>query len=101
MLSEKELPTAIFCMEDILAIELIRYLQKRKVAVPDDISVISIDDIILSNQIYPSLTTVAIDKEQIGSSAIDILMDLINGKTPESVIVTSNNIVVRESVKRV
>lgn len=101
MLSEKELPTAIFCMEDILAIELIRYLQKRKLSVPEDISVISIDDIILSNQIYPSLTTIAIDKEQIGSNAIDMLMDLINGKTPESVIVTSNNIVVRESVRAI
>ena len=101
MLSEKEWPTAIFCMEDILAIELIRYLQKRKVAVPDDISVISIDDIILSNLIYPSLTTVAIDKEQIGSSAIDILVDLINEKTPDNVVVSSNTIVVRESVKKI
>lgn len=100
LLNEKELPTAIFCMEDILAIELIRYLQKYGIVVPDDISVISIDDIILSNQIYPSLTTIAIDKEKIGSCAIDMLMDLINGKVPENIVVSSNNIVVRESVKK-
>ena len=99
LLREKELPTAIFCMEDILAIELIRYLQKCEVKVPDDISVISIDDIILANQIYPGLTTIAIDKEKIGSCAIDMLMGLINGKTPENVVVSSNNVVVRESVK--
>ena len=99
LLDGDELPTAIFCMEDMLAIELMRYLQKRNISVPDDISVISIDDIILSSVIYPSLTTVSIDKEQVGSSAIDILMNLINNQETSSVLVTANTVIVRESVK--
>lgn len=99
LLDEEELPTAIFCMEDMLAIELMRYLQKRHISVPDDISIISIDNIILSSMIYPSLTTVAIDKEQVSSSAIDILMNLINNEPAESVTVDASNIVIRESVK--
>lgn len=100
LLKEKDLPTAIFCMNDMLAIELIRCLQKQKRPVPKDISVIAVDDLLLSDVIYPSLTTVAIDKEQIGSSAVDILMDLINGRTTRSVVVTANNIVERESVRK-
>ena len=100
LLTEKVRPTAILCMEDILAIELIRFLHKSKVDVPEDISVIAIDDIVLSNMIFPSLTTVAISKEQIGSHAVDILMNLINDKPTSSQIVTANNIVVRESVKK-
>lgn len=99
LLREEELPTAVFCMEDMLAIELIRYLQKQNISVPDEISVISIDNIILSSVIYPSLTTVSIDKEQVSSYAIDILMNLINNEPAESVTVSANNIVVRESVK--
>jgi DNA-binding LacI/PurR family transcriptional regulator len=99
LLSGQELPTAIFCMEDILAIELIRYLQKNKVSVPDDISVIAIDDIILANEIYPGLTTVAIDKDQLGSSTIDILMKLISEQPTGSVSMTATDIAVRESVK--
>ena len=99
MLQLEELPTAIFCMEDFLAIELIRYLQKCKLNVPDDISVIAIDDIFLSNQIYPGLTTIAVDKEKMGTSAIDILMNLINKKETQSITVSSNEIVIRESVK--
>ncbi|MCI8597244.1 MAG: LacI family transcriptional regulator [Lachnospiraceae bacterium] len=99
MLSQKELPTAIFCMEDFLAIELIRYLQKQGVRVPQDISVIAIDDIIISSQIYPSLTTVAINNEELGTYSIDILMDLINKKETHSITISSNNIVVRESVR--
>lgn len=98
LLREKELPTAVFCMEDVLAIELIRFLQKHAISVPEDISVIAIDDIVLSNMIYPSLTTVAVDKAQIGSSAIDILMDLISNRATSSTIVTANRIVERESV---
>lgn len=101
LLSSKVKPTAVFCMEDILAIELIRYLQKRGLRVPDDISVISIDDIILSSLIYPGLTTVSIDKEKIGISAVDMLIDLINGKKPPRVTISSNNLTIRESVRRV
>ena len=100
LLKEKQRPTAILCMEDILAIELIRFLHKSKVDVPEEISVIAIDNIVLSNMIFPSLTTVAISKDQIGSHAVDILMNLINEKPTSSQIVTANNIVVRESVKK-
>lgn len=99
LLESNDLPTAFFCMEDLLAIELIRFFQKNKIRVPDDISVIAIDDIILSNMIYPGLTTVALDKEEIGTAAIDILMNLISHDNAENVVVTSNNIVVRDSVR--
>lgn len=93
-------PTALFCMEDVLAIEAIRYLQKCGKNVPHEYSVISVDDIVLSDQIYPGLTTVAIDKEEMGTYAIDILMDLIGGKEPKNATVSSNNLVIRESVKK-
>lgn len=99
LLNSDKVPTAIFCMEDILAIYLIQYLQKSGKKVPDDISVISVDDILLSDQIYPALTTVALDKEKIGTCAIDILMNLINNKPTQSITIPSNNLVVRESVK--
>ena len=41
----------------------------------------------------------AIDKEQVGSCAIDILMNLIDNHAASSVTVTANNVVIRESVK--
>ena len=98
MIRSGELPTAIFCMEDILAISLIRCLQKHGLRVPEDVSVISIDDIILASRVYPALTTVALDKDALGSYAVDLLMDLINGKDPQSITISSNNLIVRESV---
>ena len=94
------LPTAIFCMEDMLAIELMRCLQKKGVRVPEDISVISIDDIMISPLTFPALTTVALDKDALGTYAVDMLMDLISGDTPKSITISSNDLVIRESVRK-
>jgi len=101
LLEVSEQPTAFFCMEDLLAIEVIRCLQENQKQIPDDYSVIAIDDIILSGLIYPGLTTVSLDKEQIGLNAVDILMELINGNKPKNITISSNEIVIRESVKAI
>ena len=100
MLQLPELPTAIFCMEDMLAIELMRCLQKKGIRIPEDISVISIDDIVLSALTFPTLTTVALDKDALGTYAVDMLMELIGGGSPENITISSSDLVVRESVKK-
>lgn len=94
-------PTAFFCMEDLLAIELIRFSQKVGIAVPGDLSIIAIDDIIPSDMIYPGLTTIALEKEEMGYSAVDILIDLISGKKTQSKVIPSNRIVIRDSVGKI
>ena len=94
-------PTAFFCMEDLLAIELIRFCQKVGIAVPGELSIIAIDDIIPSDMIYPGLTTIALEKEEMGYSAVDILIDLISGKKTQSKVIPSNRIVIRDSVGKI
>lgn len=101
MLALNKRPTAIFCMEDTLAIELIRCLQSHGVRVPEDISVISIDDILISSQTFPALTTVALDKDALGRNAVDMLMKLINGEDVANITISSGDLIVRESVKRI
>lgn len=92
-------PTAFFCMEDLLAIELIRFCQKTGIDVPGELSVIAIDDIIPSDLIYPGLTTIALEKEEMSFAAIDILIDLISGRKTQSKVIPSNRIVIRDSVR--
>ena len=93
-------PTAFFCMEDLLAIELIRFCQKTGIRVPEDLSVVAIDDIIPSDLIYPGVTTVALEKEEMSYSAIDILIDLISGRKTQSKVIPSNRLVIRDSVSK-
>ncbi|WP_309119884.1 LacI family DNA-binding transcriptional regulator [Paenibacillus sp.] len=101
ILSHNELPTAIFCASDILAIGAIRCIKDHGLRVPEDISVIGIDDIILSRYIEPPLTTVKIDREEMAKYAVQLLIEKINDKesSPESYMSTSNQIIVRSSTR--
>jgi len=92
-------PSAVFCAGDIFAIGAIRCAKDKGYRVPEDISFIGVDDIILSRYIEPALTTIRIDKALMGRLAMDLLVKKINGESVESIILESDNIVVRNSVK--
>ena len=50
--------TAIFCLNDHIALGLYEVLKERNVSVGDDISVVGFDNCIFSSQIEPKLTTI-------------------------------------------
>ena len=58
------------------------------------------DDIIISQYVRPRLTTVTYDKCAMGAQAIDLLVDLINHKPAQSVVIKSDRIIERESIRR-
>ena len=68
--------------------------------VPDDFSFIAMDDIIISQYVRPQLTTITYDKCAMGAQAIDLLVDLINHKPAQSVVIKSDRIIERESIRR-
>jgi len=95
----RERPTAICCMGDIYAIDAISIVKAMGLSVPKDMSFISIDDIILSRYIDPPLTTISYDKQLMGQIAAELLLGKIAGNFVESVIVESDTIIERMSVK--
>jgi len=101
MLNYGKLPTAVFCSADIYAIGAMRCIKDLGLKIPDDISVIGIDDIILSQYTDPPLTTIKIDKVEMGKLAIDLLVKRIekSEETTTGAKVTSNNIVERATTK--
>ena len=75
--------TAVFCTNDLAAIGCMRTLAEGGELVPRDISVIGCDDINISRILYPSLTTIAVDKQQQGADIADNIIDRIeNGSAP-------------------
>jgi DNA-binding LacI/PurR family transcriptional regulator len=66
-------PTAIVCVNDFMAIGVLRELRDRKLRVPRDISVTGFDNIKLSEYCDPPLTTVHIPRDVIGRMVIDSL----------------------------
>ena len=87
--------TAIFCSNDALAIGALKALKDRRLKVPDDISLISIDDIETVSYLSPMLTTVRIPIEEMGAMAVNILIDRIEGRHQSPVKVNLPNTVIR------
>ncbi len=94
----KKRSTAILCTVDIFAIGVMRCAKDMNLSIPDDISIIGIDDILLSDYVEPKLTTIGIDKEYIGTAAMDMIIQKIKGKDIESVLLPMK-LIERDSVK--
>jgi DNA-binding LacI/PurR family transcriptional regulator len=73
-------PTAIFATNDLMAIGVITAAWNLGIHVPHDLSVIGFDDIVMAPFTAPPLTTVAIDREALINNAMDVLLDMIEGK---------------------
>ena len=66
--------TAIFCANDEGAVGAMRALHQAGLTVPGDVSVVGFDDIEVAQHLIPPLTTVHVDKEAIGSLAVQRLL---------------------------
>ena len=97
LLSAPHRPTAILCTVDIFAIGAMRCAKELGLRVPEDVSFVGIDDILLARYAEPKLTTVGIDKVHMGELAMDLLLQKIEGKQPQSVSLPME-LIVRESV---
>lgn len=92
-------PSAILCATDAYALLTIRYLHENKVRVPDDISIVGIDDLLFSHSFIPALTTVHIDTQKIVHTGISMLIRAMNREPCQSVSIPDVNLVVRESTR--
>lgn len=72
-----DLPTAIFCDNDYLAVGVIRALGAAGVPVPGRVSVVGFDDIPEASLITPELTTIEVAKDQIARAAVERLLQLM------------------------
>ncbi|SEO51520.1 transcriptional regulator, LacI family [Amphibacillus marinus] len=70
-----KLPTAFYVGSDPVAIGVLRALHEANINVPNQVSIISIDDISISKYVYPALSTVRIETELMGETAIDLVIE--------------------------
>lgn len=77
-------PTAIFAANDILAIGAMKAVQAAGRRVPEDISIIGMDDIYAAAMASPALTTVAKPKYDIGVQAATLLLEHLRRIAPNT-----------------
>ncbi|HMR13103.1 MAG TPA: LacI family DNA-binding transcriptional regulator [Arachnia sp.] len=83
LLDAPDRPTAIFTFNDLDAVGVFRATQRLGLRIPDDVSVISIDNREnVAEELRPGLTTLALPHYELGRRATDRLLDAIDGGTP-------------------
>lgn len=101
-LSQDDLPTALFCANDATAIGTMKALKDMGLSIPQDISIIGVDDIDMSRYVTPMLNTVYIPKSDLGQVSAQLLIDQIEGHYKTSMnIELSYEIIERQTVKRI
>jgi LacI family transcriptional regulator len=74
----KELPEALFCENDYMAISAIKTFQELGIKVPEDVAVMGFDNIFEAEIISPELTTIQVKKDVMAKTAMDVLLQKIN-----------------------
>jgi LacI family transcriptional regulator, galactose operon repressor len=98
VLRDDRRPTAVFASNDRMAIGASLAIHEQGLRIPEDISLVGMDDIEVSEYMNPTLTTVRQPLEAIARAGIDLLLDLICDETPDSVHVQLEpNLMVRRS----
>lgn len=82
-LSLAQPPTVICTGNDRMAMRVYGLLRSRGLTVPKDMSVAGYDDHrLISETLYPQLTTVELPYRRMGEAAADLLLELIDGRAP-------------------
>ena len=91
-------PTAIICVNDFMAVGVLRQLRDQGIRVPEDVSVTGFDNIRLAEFCSPALTTVHIPREQIGRTIFENLVpEDTSARLAGQEILIDPELVVRES----
>jgi LacI family transcriptional regulator len=96
-LEEKDIPEAFFIASDPMAIGALRALQEAKLTVPNDVAIVSFDDIEMAKFASTPLTTIKVNTKEMGQTGVKLLLDRINGRDFPLKVVVPTQLVVRES----
>jgi len=75
-------PTAVFGMNDLMALGAMRAILEHGLRIPEDVAVAGYDDMRFAAFTTPPLTTVRAPEVELGQVACEMLIDLVEGRKP-------------------
>ena len=90
-------PTAIFCTVDFYALKIMRKLRAMGYRVPEDISIVGIDDVAVSQLITPGLTTMRVDRDAMIREGLEMLGQMFQGKPCEDRYLPTPELILRQT----
>ncbi len=102
LLSRSCSPTAVFALNDMMAIGAMKAIMKLGYSIPEDISVLGFDNIQFSSVVKPALTTMAQPLADFSNKTVEMLIKRMSGDAIEDNqrFILSASLVVRESTAR-
>ena len=86
MLSGKDAPTAIIAGSNQILVGVMRAIRELGLSVPNDVSLVTCDDIPLSEFLDPALSTISRDPREMGRVAADLMLEGLAGEPPREVV---------------
>jgi LacI family transcriptional regulator len=99
LLELDERPTAVFTVNNLVALGAIEAVRAAELEVPDDLALVCFDDIEYASRLYPFLTVMEQPAETFGTLGTQLLVERIEGRAPDRtrVVVLPAEFVVRRS----
>jgi LacI family transcriptional regulator len=77
MIENGDIPEAVFCANDQMAIGLLKAMKEHGLQAPDDIVVVGFDDIQIARYMQPSLSTIGASRLAWGATAVTQLINFL------------------------
>jgi LacI family transcriptional regulator len=90
-------PTAIFALNDQMAIGALTAARRLGLEIPGDVTIVGFGDTTAARQAWPPLTTVSVPRHEMGAAAMEGLLDQLNGGRPLVSRLLECSLVVRAS----
>lgn len=96
---KNNLPDAVYCHNDLVAIGAMDAVVKYGLKVPEDISFVGTDNIVLGKYSNPNLTTIDLERNEIAEKTVDIILDKIakKNKISDYSTIVEPDLVIRDS----
>ncbi|MFI8524276.1 LacI family DNA-binding transcriptional regulator [Promicromonospora sukumoe] len=75
LLASGDRPTAVFCVNDLVALGVLRTMRTENIAVPADVAVVGYDDVAFAAELSTPLTSVRQPTHELGARAADLLLN--------------------------
>jgi LacI family transcriptional regulator len=100
ILLRSNLPDIIITANDNMAIGAYRAISEAGLSIPDEIAIVSFNDIPVAQFLNPPLSTVKIHGEHIGETAVDLLIERLSGRDFTKNVIIGTEMIWRESCRK-
>jgi LacI family transcriptional regulator len=99
LLSSDEPPSAVFAVNNLVALGAIEAVREAGLEVPNDVALVCFDDIEFASRLYPFLTAMEQPAETFGTLGTQLLLERLQGRGParDHVVVLPGQLTVRRS----